>query len=255
MAGPIPSHAAGVAPLPILVGMTKLQLNCDLGEGAGHDAALMPLIDQASIACGGHAGDADTMAHCVALAVQHGVQIGAHPAYPDRAGFGRRSLDLPPDTLAARLREQVGALMHIAWEQGASVAYIKPHGALYHDLWTHEAVRTAVTALARDLDLPLVVQAGRGDWPGGSAGLTVWHEAFADRGYAKDGRLLGRDAAGALLGPEQAATQAQQLIDRGTVTTADGTERPLNADTLCLHGDHPQAQAVSQAVRAVMPRS
>lgn len=231
-----------------------IALNCDLGEGCGNDAELMPLIDQASIACGGHAGDAATMRASVQLAADHGVQIGAHPAYPDRAGFGRRSLDIGPQDLADTLEAQLAALMQVAEVLGQAVCYIKPHGALYHDVWTNDAVRAVVTALACGLDLPLVVRAGRGEWPGGRAGLTLWHEAFADRGYAADGRLLGRDEAGALLGPEQAAAQTRQLVESSTVTTADGTPCPLQADTLCLHGDHPEAPAVARAVRAVLPR-
>ncbi|MBR9814751.1 5-oxoprolinase subunit PxpA [bacterium] len=234
--------------------MNHLPLNCDLGEGCGNDAALMPLIDQASIACGGHAGDAQSMSACAALAVKQGVQLGAHPAYPDRDGFGRRSLDIAPEALAASLREQVQRLADIANAAGIRLTYIKPHGALYHDLWTRPAVCEVVMRLAAYIELPVVVQAGRGDLPTTSNGVPLWREAFADRAYAADGSLQPRSQPGAVLDARAAAKQVEHLLKFGAVITADGARRPLEADTLCLHGDHPQALAVAQAVRRVMPK-
>lgn len=232
--------------------MHTLQLNCDLGEGCGNDAALMPLIDQANIACGGHAGDAATMQACIALALDHGVQIGAHPAYPDRAGFGRSSLAMQPAHLAHSLRLQVQALATVAASLGARLAYIKPHGALYHDLWLKPSVCRVVMDLATSLQLPLMLQAGREGLPAESGSVRLLHEAFADRRYTASGALLGRDRADALLGPEAAAAQAKCLHKTGEIAAADGTRLRMLADSLCVHGDHPQAVAVARAVRNVL---
>lgn len=232
--------------------MPVIRINCDLGEGCGADAALMPLIDQASIACGGHAGDAASMRATVALAGQHGVSIGAHPAYPDREGFGRRSLDLPAATLHDALTGQVRALLDVAAEAGLRVAYCKPHGALYHDMLDDAAVAGVVVEVARAAGLALVVPAGRADTAvhtaAAASNVSLWAEAFADRAYGDDGRLLARSDPGAVLNAAAAAAQARALLS-GSVVTATGTRLRLMADTVCVHGDSPDAVAITRAVR------
>ena len=230
-----------------------MTLNCDLGEGSGHDAALMPLIDQANVACGGHAGDPQSMANCVALAAEHGVQLGAHPAYPDRASFGRRSMAIAPASLAASIAQQVAHLAEIAAAAGLQLAYVKPHGALYHDMWTRPDLCALIVETAADFDLPLVVQAGRGTLPVETSLVPLWREAFADRAYAGDGSLLPRGNSAALLNADQAAAQVSQLRARGEIIAVDGSRLPMTAETLCVHGDHPEAIAVARAVRQVLP--
>lgn len=235
--------------------MNALPLNCDLGEGCGRDAELMPMIDQASIACGGHAGDGQSMRACVQLARDFAVEIGAHPAYPDTEGFGRRSLDITPAALGDSLAWQLESLATVAEACGVPLAYIKPHGALYHDLWCKPAVREVVLPLAEQWRLPLVVQAGRGTLPDADEAIALVGEVFADRAYAADGQLLGRSEPDAVLNAPAAARQVNSLITGGELVAVSGARLPMRAQTICLHGDNPQAVDVARAIRRVMPKS
>ena len=234
--------------------MNSLPLNCDLGEGCGNDTELMPMIDQASVACGGHAGDSHSMRACVVLARDHGVAVGAHPAYPDTQGFGRRSLEIAPDALASSLARQVDSLANIAEAEGIALAYIKPHGALYHDLWSKPAVCEVVVSLAAQWRLPLVVQAGRGALPVTADTVELLGEVFADRAYAADGSLLARSQPGAVLGAPAAARQVNSLVVSSQLVAAGGSRLSMSANTVCLHGDNPQAVEVARAIRRVMPK-
>ena len=190
-----------------------MKLNCDLAEGAGCEAAVMPYLDQANIACGAHAGDTELMRSTVALTRDHGVSIGAHPGYPDREQFGRVSLSASPDQIQTWVAEQVEHLATLC-----PVEYVKPHGALYHDMLQQtaviEAIRHAIGAL------PLM-------GPALFAGGLDWSEAFADRRYQTDGTLMPRNVAGAVLNEAETLAQVRQLIADGIVTTAGG-------DTLTL---------------------
>lgn len=228
-----------------------MRINCDLGEGCGNDAALMPLVDQASIACGGHAGDAETMRDTVRLAAEHDVEIGAHPSYPDRVGFGRRPMALAGPALQATLHEQVGMLMAIAGDAGVAVRYCKPHGALYHAMLTDAEVAGAVVDVTAAHGLALVVPAWRAalvDRLANAAGVVLRSEVFADRAYDDNGALLPRTQAGAVLPASAAAAQARELIS-GRLVTATGAVLPVAADTLCVHGDTPGAVVIATAVR------
>lgn len=235
-----------------------MYLNCDLGEGCGDDADLMPLIDQASVACGGHAGDAESMRATVALAARHGVMIGAHPSYPDPAGFGRQSMQMSQKALQATLLEQLRGLRDIAQAAGQSVRYCKPHGALYHDMLDCEPVAEVLADIAARQALALVVPAGSPDSAiaiaARRADVSLWTEAFADRGYGDDGRLLPRSEPGALLSAESAAAQVRALLE-GWLVTASGRRIAMQADTLCVHGDTPQAIRIAQAVRQALAAS
>ncbi len=235
-----------------------MYLNCDLGEGCGDDADLMPLIDQASVACGGHAGDAESMRATVALAARHGVMIGAHPSYPDPAGFGRQSMQMSQEALRATLLEQLRGLRDIAQAAGQSVRYCKPHGALYHDMLDCEPVAEVLADIAARQALALVVPAGSPDSAiaiaARRADVLLWTEAFADRGYGDDGRLLPRSEPGALLSAESAAAQVRALLE-GWLVTASGRRIAMQADTLCVHGDTPQAIRIAQAVRQALAAS
>jgi UPF0271 protein len=231
----------------------SIDINADVGEEAGHDAGLMPLISSANIACGGHVGDDATIATTVALARLHGVGIGAHPGHADRESFGRREISVTPEDAAALVVAQVARLEAIAVE---TPRHVKLHGALYHQV-------------ARDADLAAAVAEAIADrWPGmrliapvGSPlvdvarafGLAVSQEAFVDRGYAPDGTLLPRSLPGAAItDPNEAATRAVQLACAGTVTAVDGTRLVITPDTLCIHGDGPNPVAVAQAIRTAL---
>lgn len=231
----------------------SIDLNCDLGEGAPYDADLMRLVSSANIACGGHAGDAESMAAAVALARQHGVAIGAHPGHADRAHFGRRELAITPDEAAALVTDQVAALEAVA---GEPPRHVKLHGGLYHqagrDVTLGEAIVRAIVArwpcavLIAFAGSPLVAVAR-------SRGLTVAQEAFIDRGYAPNGALVPRCQPGAeIADPGVAAARAVRLVHEGVVEAIDGTPLPIAADTLCLHGDGVAVVEAADAVREAL---
>lgn len=228
--------------------MRAIDLNCDLGEGGPHDAALMPLVTSANIACGAHAGDAATMRATVALAQAHGVAIGAHPGFADREHFGRRELQLPPGEIGRLVRDQVEAL-----RTHAALRHIKPHGALYNLAARELTVARAIAEAVRDVDATLVLVGLAGSVSlaeGRVAGLCVAGEFFADRGYAPDGTLAPRGTSGALLGVEAAVAQVVRFAATGKVRATDGTEILVEADTVCIHGDGPHALELASALRA-----
>ncbi len=236
--------------------MNSIDLNCDMGESfgvwrMGQDAEVMPWISSANIACGMHAGDPATMLRTVDLARAHGVAIGAHVALPDLAGFGRRAIAIEPADLHALVLYQLGALAGVARARAMELRHVKPHGALYHQLAADAALADAFAAAVQAFDARLrVVTQVQGALPAAAAahGLRVLREAFADRGYGSDGRLLPRSQAGALLPPARAAAQALLLASAGCAEDADGRRVPVAADTLCLHGDREDAAALAHAV-------
>ena len=238
-------------------------LNCDLGESYGSwtmglDAEVMPHIDQANIACGFHGGDPLTIRNTLALAAEHDVSVGAHPAYPDLVGFGRRSMQLSADEIIASLHYQIAALDGMASSQGLTLSYVKPHGALYNDMMSNTTVRQAIMlALAGyHRPLPLMLQAttehGQHLAEAQSAGVALLFEAFADRCYADDGKLLSRRLPGAVHNRQRMLEQVRQLRDDGTVTTAGGAVVTLQVDTLCVHGDNPEGVRAIADIRALV---
>ncbi len=238
-------------------------LNCDLGESYGSwtmglDEEVMPHIDQANIACGFHAGDPLTMRATLTLAARHGVSIGAHPAYPDLVGFGRRSMDLSADELIAALHYQVSALEGMALSQGLELAYVKPHGALYNDMMAKPEVRAAILQALKSYHrpLPLMLQATpaaeQHRKEADALGIRMLFEAFADRCYDDDGSLLSRRKPGAVHNRERMLAQVEQLQSESTVTTVGGKRLPLQADTLCVHGDNPEGVQAIRAIRALV---
>ncbi|MEX0687723.1 MAG: 5-oxoprolinase subunit PxpA [Pirellulales bacterium] len=233
-----------------------IDLNCDLGEGARHDAAVMPLVSSANIACGGHAGDKATMAATVALARRHGVAIGAHPGHADREHFGRRQLPITPEAAAALVVEQVARLAAVA---GEPPYHVKLHGGLYHQVARDAALAAAVAAViaARWPEMILVAPAGsRLVAVGRALGLAVAEEAFVDRAYAADGSLVNRSEPGAVItDPRQAAERAVRLVREGVVEASDGATLPLAADTLCIHGDGADPAGLAIAVREALKRA
>lgn len=238
-------------------------LNCDLGESYGNwimgmDAEVMPHIDQANIACGFHAGEPVTIDKTLALAARHGVSIGAHPAYPDLVGFGRRSMNLSDEELASTLRYQIAALDGMARCHGLELTYVKPHGALYNDMMANEHLRQrlmqAVAGYHRPLTLMLQATpaAAAHREQAGALGLTVMFEAFADRCYDDDGSLLARGKAGAVHDRERMLAQVGQLCNDSSITTIGGRRLVLPVDTLCVHGDNPESVRAIEAIRVLI---
>jgi len=238
-------------------------LNCDLGESfdswaMGVDTAVMPHIDQANIACGFHAGDPLTMRRTLALAAEHGVAIGAHPAYPDLVGFGRRSMKLSHDEISATLHYQVAALEGMAQSMGLALTYVKPHGALYHDMMGNIEVRAAILQAVADFHRPLKLMVQATDQAdihtreANAAGVQLLFEAFADRCYDDDGSLLHRSQPGAVPSRERMLAQVTQLLRDNSVTTVSGNIIDLQADTLCVHGDNPEGVHSIEAIRALV---
>jgi UPF0271 protein len=237
----------------------QVDLNADLGEFPGPwerapDEELLRLVSSASIACGGHAGDAETMRRTVAEAARRGVTIGAHPGYPDRAGFGRRELGATPDEVAQWVTKQLGALADCATVEGARVRYVKPHGAMYNRAARDPVVAAAIARAVRQCDpsLALLGLAGSAMLDAArAAGLRGVSEAFLDRGYAADGTLLPRDHPAAVLAdPGGVATRAVRLVRERRVEAEDGTAIWLNPESLCVHGDGPRPADLLRAVRA-----
>lgn len=244
--------------------MHKPRLNCDMGEsfGAwtmGMDEAVMPYVDCANIACGFHAADPGIMRRTVALAVSHDVMIGAHPAYPDLAGFGRRSMNCSAQEVEDMLLYQIGALDGICRAEGGNLSYVKPHGALYNDMMRKpELLRAVLRAVARfDASLPLMLLARRDNREAQSLaaeqGVKLWFEAFADRGYDADGYLLPRNQLGAVHhDPERILAQALTFARGEPLIASDGSELYLQADSLCVHGDNAESVAVVARIRAAL---
>jgi UPF0271 protein len=227
----------------------SIDLNCDLGEGAGHDSELMPLITSANIACGAHAGDAATMRATVALAQKFGVTVGAHPGFADRENFGRRELLLPLAEVRALVASQIDALRALG-----RVRHVKAHGALYNmaarDAALAEAIAEAVHAADSSLILFVLpnselARAAR------ARGLRIANEVFADRTYQRDGSLTPRSRPDSLIHDEGVAVaQVRRMIREGVVRATDGTDVPIVADTVCLHGDGPHPVEFAKRLRA-----
>ncbi len=216
----------------------QIDLNCDLGEGVGADAALMGLITSANVACGFHAGDALTAEQTLTLAGQHGVRIGAHPGYADRANFGRREMNLPPEQVRAEIIYQVSALRGLARAHGLEVAYLKLHGALYNQANREPALAAVIAATAALLQLPVMGLPGSTLEAACQGQVNYLREGFADRRYRPDGTLVPRTEPDAhVRTPEEATTQALWLL------------RERCVQSLCVHGDNPEALAFLRALR------
>ncbi len=229
----------------------RIDLNADVGEGFD-DEALAPFLSSVSVACGGHAGDEDSMARTVDLAKRFGLALGAHPSYPDREHFGRRELELPAAQLAATIVEQVLALRRVAESRGGRLVHVKPHGALYNRAARDPAVARVIARAIAGVDpaLRIVALAGSAMIEASRAeGLAAIGEAFADRRYLDDGSLAPRIREGSIVSdPEAAASQALSIVRDGRVQTLDGRWLAVDADTVCLHGDSPRAAAIAPAV-------
>jgi len=236
--------------------VTTIDLNADLGEGCAFDVELLDIISSCNIACGGHAGDAESMAATVALAVARKVAIGAHPAYPDRAGFGRNSRFCADQELLNSLINQIDSLQKITQKVGASIRHIKPHGALYNDAVTdRELALIVVRAAQKACAGAAIVGPPHGELKKAAIekNLPYIAEAFVDRAYLPLGNLVSRSEPNAVHGDMNTiTTQALRLATEASVTAENGDEISMRADTLCIHGDTPNAGEVGRAVQAVL---
>ena len=250
-------------------------LNCDLGESfgswtTGQDAKAMAYIDQANIACGFHAGDPLVMQRTLLLAKQHQVMVGAHPAYPDLVGFGRRSMNCSSQEITAFIHYQIAALEGMAACQGLRISYVKPHGALYNDMMSKDTVCQAIMQAvssypvrametgAANSPLKLMLQANANAdqhlKQAHDMKLELYFEAFADRCYEDDGSLMARSKTGAVLDHDAMLKQVQQLAQHGTVTSASGSTLCLKVDSLCVHGDNDTGIAAIKSIRQLMEK-
>lgn len=244
--------------------MCSIDLNSDLGEsfGAwamGDDATMLGIVTSANVACGFHAGDPAGILATLKAAAAQGVSVGAHVAYPDLAGFGRRNMDVASADLVADIVYQIGALQGLAAAAGTTVRYVKPHGALYNTIAQDaRQARDVITAIqAIDPSLALVVLAGSplAGWAE-AAGLRVVAEAFADRGYTPQGTLVSRREPGAVLhDPERVARRMLRLVTEGVVEAVDGSLARVRADSICVHGDSPGAVAMAVEVRRTLEQA
>ena len=218
----------------------------------------MPYIDQVNIACGFHAGSPKLMRETLLLAKAHGVSVGAHPGYADREGFGRQPGHFNPIEIVELVRQQIAVLDKLAKEEGITIDYLKPHGALYHDMMAKNEVRRAIFSAMDQgpASLTLMIQATpeieshRAE--ASQAGMKLWPEAFADRRYDISGHLLPRHMAGAILNRSQMLEQVQQLLTEGSVTTDTGNKLVVTADTLCVHGDNEEGVQGIREIRKLL---
>lgn len=236
----------------------RVDLNADIGESSrddttGHDELLLRSITSGSIACGFHAGDPAVMRATVRLAVRAGVVVGAHPAFNDPGGFGRRELDLDSGAITAMVLYQVGALSAVAKAEGLTLRHVKPHGALYNMSVRNADVAEAIAAAVASFDDSLVLVGLPGSQllaAGTRLGLRVAAEGFADRSYEPDGSLTPRHLAQAVLtDPDDAADRAVRMVREGTIVARDGSTLSVKVDTICVHGDTPHSAALAAAVR------
>ena len=238
--------------------MAGIDLNADLGEGfgvwrLGDDDAMLEIVTSANVACGFHAGDPAGLLRVCRSAAERGVRIGAQVSYRDLAGFGRRFIDVAAEDLVADVVYQIGALQALAHASGTTVSYVKPHGALYNTIVTNREQAAAVAEAVRlvDATLPVLGMAGSAFFEEASnLGLRSVAEAFADRAYRPDGRLVSRREPGAVLhDPAEIAERVATMVDSGRVGAIDGTTVKLDVESVCVHGDSPGAVQIATSVR------
>ncbi|WP_370205827.1 LamB/YcsF family protein [Pararhodobacter marinus] len=239
----------------------RIDLNSDLGESygpwsMGDDRAMLDIVTSANIACGGHASDPETMFTTLRLAAERGVVIGAHPGYADREGFGRRVIPMSPAEAGRMVAAQIGALAGVAVVAGAVIRYVKPHGALSNVSMDDRAMADAIVAAikAQPGDLALLAISGTElEEAGRAAGLTVFSEIFADRGYLPNGRLVPRSQPGAMIHDAGAAAERLlRFLETGRMPVLGGDPIPLRAQSVCVHGDSPGAVAMAREIRSAL---
>lgn len=236
----------------------RIDLNSDLGEGfgpwsMGDDETVLSLVTSANVACGGHAGDPETMHRTLSVAARHGVTVGAHPGYADREGFGRRVIPMSTDEVTRMVAAQIGTLQAVAALVPIEVRYVKPHGALANlaaaDAEVAAAIVDAVQGVGDDLAL-LAISGTEVERVARERGVTVYSEIFADRGYQSTGHLVPRSEAGALItDSRQAVDRLLEFLETGHMPVVDGDPIPLEAHSICVHGDSPHAVDMTRTIR------
>ena len=230
-----------------------VDLNADLGEGAGHDDELLALVTSANIACGFHAGDAGTIRTSIEAARERNVAVGAHPSLFDRENFGRKELPVKPEEVFDAVVYQLGIFQAIAEACGIRPNHVKPHGALYNMASRNEGLGDAIARAVASVDANLIFFAPANSalaHAGKAQGLQIAHEVFADRNYCSDGSLVSRSLPNALLhDPAEAAPRVLRMLRQGKVRSVDGVDVDVRAETICLHGDNPEAVEFARALR------
>ena len=237
----------------------KVDLNCDMGEGCGHDAELLDLVSSANIACGFHAGDDETMRRTAEMAIEKNVAIGAHPGYRDRVNFGRREMTLSPKEVFELVTDQIVQLDHIVKGAGGILNHVKPHGALYNQAARDSELAAAIADAVAAYDPELVLFGLSGTVCISEAerrGLRAASEVFADRTYQPDGSLTSRSLANALISDDdESVSQALRMVRDGVVASTDGTLVHVKAETICLHGDGLHAVPFAWAIRTALEKN
>jgi UPF0271 protein len=232
--------------------MLVIDVNCDMGEGIGNDAALMPYISSANIACGYHAGDIKTMNEVIDLALMHNVSIGAHVSFADKKNFGRSEMHLPSEEVYKLVQDQLQLMIQLAGDRNAIVRHIKPHGALYNMSAKDAALAEIIAQAVADTDPSVVLVGLSGSYSiieAEKLGLKTASEVFADRRYEDDGSLRARSLPGAMLeNVNESVRQVLQMITQRTVTAFSGKQVPVSADTICIHGDGAHAIAFAKTI-------
>lgn len=233
-----------------------VDLNCDLGEGCTTDAAIMPFISSANIACGYHAGNEETIRQTLLLAKQFNVSVGAHPSYPDRANFGRKEMELPLQEIKSMVIAQIELVKKLADETGLQLHHVKPHGALYNKAAKDINIATIIAEAVKEVDSKLILFGLANSESGKAAkkaGLIFYNEVFADRTYTDEGLLTPRSEVNAMINTnEEAIAQVLQMISKGTVTSTNGHIIPIQADTICIHGDGEHAVSFAQHINSII---
>lgn len=233
-----------------------VDLNCDMGEGAGNDEQIMPYITSANIACGYHAGDVETMQKTIGLCIKHNVAVGAHPSFNDRSNFGRKEMQLSPFELYELIFQQLIIISEVADVFDTRIHHVKPHGALYNMAARDTAMSKAIAKAVKDFDEKLMIYGLSGSElikQAGAIGLKTANEVFADRTYQDDGSLTPRSQPGSLLENVNDVTeQVTSMIKNGTVTTITGKTIPVKTDTICIHGDGENAVEFAMAIHSII---
>ena len=235
----------------------QIDINCDVGEGIGNETSLFPLISSCNIACGGHAGDVNTMRDIAGLAMEHKLKIGAHPSYPDREHFGRVSMKIPPHDLQAVIHEQLTTLQNILRRQNALLHHIKPHGALYNDMMADLLLANTFLEAISYFKSSCFLFVPYGSVIAEEAskqGFKIQYEAFADRRYLGGYHLAPRKMAGAVIeSPEAVLQQLLGMVKEKKLRTLDGRQLPIEAQTFCIHGDTPSAFQILMYLAKELP--
>lgn len=231
----------------------SIDINADIGEGVGNEADLMPLLSSCNVACGGHAGDFKTMRMCVELAKQYRVKIGAHPSFPDKENFGRQAVDMSCAALYQSIKNQIKTLMNVVREEHAALHHVKPHGALYNLAAKDKTIAEVVVEVMKSIHFPLKLYVPYGSVISVVAikeGIPIVYEVFADRNYNDDLSLVSRTKENAMIHDEDKMTlHVQNMILHKKLTAVNGMEVPIKAETICIHGDNPEAIKLVKKLR------